>query len=303
MTRYDKSYLSHLESGKRLSKPAVMEDLDRFYNTGGLLVELWKVARREVFKDKYKEVVRLELTACIIHLFSPGIPGLLQTEEVAREMLSGDQETDSEAESAEEQVTARLGRQQLLHRNAAPSIRIIMDEYALCRPVGDAKVREAELQHLIEIAGLPMVTLQVLPFAAGTHHLMAGSLMLMWQEDGSAVAYTEGNQCSELREDPADVTRARLSIGHGLGRCPRLTPSPSSGRPEGVQRIMKRTPDLSTATRRKSSFSDGGVNNCVEAADGFPGLVPVRDSKTPTGPALLVTAPAWAAFVELAAEG
>ncbi|WP_432022808.1 helix-turn-helix domain-containing protein [Streptomyces parvus] len=218
-TRYDKSYLYRLETGKRLSKLAVMEDLDRFYETGGLLVELWKVARREVFKDKYKEVLRLELTARIIHLFSPGIPGLLQTEDVARELLSDAQETESETESIEEQVIARLGRQQALYRNPAPSIRIIMDEYGLRRPVGDAKVWEAQLEHLIEIAELPMVTLQVLPFSAGAHHLMDGSLMLMWQEDGSAVAYTEGNQCSELREDPVDVTRARLSYDRARDRA------------------------------------------------------------------------------------
>ncbi|MEV7253170.1 DUF397 domain-containing protein [Streptomyces cyaneofuscatus] len=70
-------------------------------------------------------------------------------------------------------------------------------------------------------------------------------------------------------------------------------------RTEGVAPAT--TPDLSTATWRKSSYSDGGPNNCIEVADGYPGLVPVRDSKTPTGPALLITAPAWAAFVEFAA--
>ncbi|MFJ6516213.1 helix-turn-helix domain-containing protein [Streptomyces sp. NPDC091406] len=214
-TRYDKSYLSRLEAGKRLSKLAVMEDLDRFYDTGGLLVELWKVARREVFKDKYKEFMRLELTACIMHLFTLGIPGLLQTEDVARVLLSGAQETASEAESVEEQVIARLGRQQLIHRNPAPTIRIIMDESGLRRPVGEPKVWEAQLEHLIEIAELPMVTLQVLPFSAGAHHLMDGALTLLWQEDGSAVAYTEGNRCGELLEDPADVTRARLSYDRG----------------------------------------------------------------------------------------
>ncbi|MFE6935980.1 DUF397 domain-containing protein [Streptomyces sp. NPDC057699] len=60
---------------------------------------------------------------------------------------------------------------------------------------------------------------------------------------------------------------------------------------------MSRIPDLGTATWRKSSYSDGGDNNCLEVADGHPGLVPVRDSKTPTGPTLIVTAPAWTAFV------
>lgn len=59
--------------------------------------------------------------------------------------------------------------------------------------------------------------------------------------------------------------------------------------------------DLSQAAWRKSTHSDGGANNCLEVADGFPGLVPVRDSKNPTGPALLVAAPAWAEFVAFAA--
>lgn len=53
---------------------------------------------------------------------------------------------------------------------------------------------------------------------------------------------------------------------------------------------MNRTPDLSNACWRKSSYSDGGLNNCVEVADNFPGLIPVRDSKAPTGPALVFPA-------------
>ncbi|MEV6163939.1 DUF397 domain-containing protein [Streptomyces sp. NPDC052052] len=63
---------------------------------------------------------------------------------------------------------------------------------------------------------------------------------------------------------------------------------------------MNRVPDLSTAVWRKSSYSDGGGTNCVEVADGYPGLVPVRDSKTPTGPTLLIPAPAWTTFVAFA---
>ncbi|MFE9457635.1 helix-turn-helix domain-containing protein [Streptomyces californicus] len=231
-TRYDKSYLSRLESGKRLSKPAVMEDLDSFYTTGGLLIELWKVARREVFKDKYKEFMRLEFIARIMHKYAIGIPGLLQTEDVARVLLSGDQETEIEAESVEEQVIARLGRQQLLYRNPAPTVRIIMDEYGLRRQVGDAQVWEAQLEHLLEIAELPKVALQVLPFSAGAHHLMNGSLTLLWQEDGTGIAYMEGNQCSELLEDPTDITRARLS--YDRARDLALPPSKSIAFIRGV---------------------------------------------------------------------
>ncbi|WOX10675.1 DUF397 domain-containing protein [Streptomyces sp. N50] len=61
---------------------------------------------------------------------------------------------------------------------------------------------------------------------------------------------------------------------------------------------MKSTPDLSTAAWRKSSYSDGGDNNCVEVADGHPGLVPVRDSKTPAARPLILAAGSWAVFVD-----
>ncbi|CAL9528682.1 DUF397 domain-containing protein [Streptomyces sp. enrichment culture] len=60
---------------------------------------------------------------------------------------------------------------------------------------------------------------------------------------------------------------------------------------------MIRNLDLSTATWRKSSYSDGGANNCVEVADGYPGVVPVRDSKVPAGTALIFGTASWSAFV------
>ncbi|MGK4582699.1 DUF397 domain-containing protein [Kitasatospora sp. HPMI-4] len=53
---------------------------------------------------------------------------------------------------------------------------------------------------------------------------------------------------------------------------------------------------------RKSSFS-GAQSNCVEVADGVPGVVPVRDSKDPHGPALVFPADAWSAFVAGVKEG
>ncbi|MFF5311466.1 DUF397 domain-containing protein [Streptomyces massasporeus] len=81
--------------------------------------------------------------------------------------------------------------------------------------------------------------------------------------------------------------------------------------------------DLSTAVWRKSTYSNGTGGNCVEVAEAFPGaarwrkstysngdggdclevcdahtaVVPVRDSKTPHGPVLTITAPAWTSFV------
>lgn len=47
----------------------------------------------------------------------------------------------------------------------------------------------------------------------------------------------------------------------------------------------------------KSSYS-GNQGDCVEVAHGVAGAMPVRDSKRPTGPALVVPAGAWSAFVD-----
>ncbi|MFG2670206.1 DUF397 domain-containing protein [Streptomyces sp. NPDC048445] len=60
---------------------------------------------------------------------------------------------------------------------------------------------------------------------------------------------------------------------------------------------MNHSPELSTARWRSSSYSNASGGECVEVSDDFPGIVPVRDSKNPTGPALVVQTEAWGAFV------
>ncbi|WP_413103981.1 DUF397 domain-containing protein [Streptomyces sp. Inha503] len=60
---------------------------------------------------------------------------------------------------------------------------------------------------------------------------------------------------------------------------------------------MPTTRDVGAAVWRKSSYSNGDGGDCVEVADNLPGLVPVRDSKNPDGPALIFAAESWAAFI------
>ncbi|MEV4874866.1 DUF397 domain-containing protein [Streptomyces cyaneofuscatus] len=55
--------------------------------------------------------------------------------------------------------------------------------------------------------------------------------------------------------------------------------------------------DLNAATWRKSSYSNQDGGQCLEVADGFTAVVPVRDSKNPQGPALTFAAAGWSSFV------
>lgn len=61
--------------------------------------------------------------------------------------------------------------------------------------------------------------------------------------------------------------------------------------------MSSRRADLTSATWRKSSYSNSDGGNCVEVSDDFPGAVPVRDSKQPEGPAVIFGSSAWSAFV------
>lgn len=68
---------------------------------------------------------------------------------------------------------------------------------------------------------------------------------------------------------------------------------------------MSSTPDLSRAAWVKSSYSNGGGGACVEWAPSaaHTGTVPVRDSKDPHGPTLLLPAAGWTSFIAAVRDG
>ena len=55
--------------------------------------------------------------------------------------------------------------------------------------------------------------------------------------------------------------------------------------------------DLSRAVWHKSTRSNGSGGACVEVAGNLPGVVAVRDSKKPDGPALIISRDEWASFI------
>ncbi|MER7672827.1 DUF397 domain-containing protein [Kitasatospora sp. NPDC096128] len=61
--------------------------------------------------------------------------------------------------------------------------------------------------------------------------------------------------------------------------------------------------DLTGAFWRKSSYSGANGGQCVEVADGFADAMPVRDSKDPSGPALVFSPTAWQSFVTAVRTG
>ena len=96
------------------------------------------------------------------------VPGLLQAEPYMRitHAQAMHRLTDSEVEA---NVTARLERQTIFTKDDAPTVSFVLSESCLRRQVGGPDVMRAQLDHLVEMARLPNVQIQVLPFATKTY--------------------------------------------------------------------------------------------------------------------------------------
>ena len=223
-TTYDRTYLHKLETGVKLGSPEVMAALDKAYGTGEHLGELWELARDDVVKDRYKHFMDLEKQATMRYEYaSSTIPGLLQTEEYAREQLLTARPKDED--ELEEQATNRMSRQRLLYGEDPVQFRAVLDESVLRRPLRETGPWQRQLERLLETAELPNVTLQVLPFSAGLQDLLGASLTLLWMPNGTSYAYEEGTYSGDLYEDPGEVERLRLS--YDLLRDSALSPRDS----------------------------------------------------------------------------
>ncbi|WP_189525559.1 helix-turn-helix domain-containing protein [Streptomyces sindenensis] len=185
--------------------------LDKELVADELLVDLWPYVYREAFPDWSQAFIAHSARAAVIREYaSHVVPGLLQTPEYARALLSVGQ-TLRDAEHLEERLAARLDRQVRLTGPDRPELWIILDEAVLRRPVGGAAVMRGQLEKLLRMAEEPNVTIQVLPFDQGAHGSLGGSLTVLVMPDGTEVAYTEGAHYGQLTEEPDEVERFVLT--------------------------------------------------------------------------------------------
>ncbi|MBH5132014.1 helix-turn-helix domain-containing protein [Streptomyces sp. HB-N217] len=202
---WDASQFGKMENGHTLGGPEIVEALDQYYGTGGMLLTLWELAVADPtqFREQYRRYMILEAEAISLwHYAVSAPPGLLQTAGYAREALAVGWLKGPELE---QQVEARLGRRQLLDGDAPPPFRVILSEAVLRTSLRDVGAWREQLAHLAEMAGRPSITLQVLPFRAGPHGLMNTSLMFLRLPNGRVVAYTENDLRGELVEENGSV--------------------------------------------------------------------------------------------------
>ncbi|RZS34274.1 helix-turn-helix protein [Herbihabitans rhizosphaerae] len=185
------------------------------------LVQLAREARKKGWWHSYNEIftgtfVGLESEASSLHTHQALlVPGLLQTEDYMRSVIRAIRPDVADAE-VERRVKARLTRQQLLTDESPPEYWAVIDEAVLHRVVGGPSVMRTQMERLREVAAMPNVTLQVVPFSAGAHSGMEGPFLILGfpEQADPDVVYVDTTTTGVYLEQPAEIKRYTLMFDH-----------------------------------------------------------------------------------------
>lgn len=175
------SKISRLELGQTRVTVAEVKMLLEFYGADPAHIDVMlSLARdcnqrgrwdghRAAHREWFRMLVDLEAGAEQIRQAQPEIvPGILQVEPYIRTIYAQSRRCRTPAE-IDDRVQARLERQEIFAKAEPPRMAFVLQESCLHRQVGDPEVMRLQLSHLVEVAAMPNVILQVLPFDAKTY--------------------------------------------------------------------------------------------------------------------------------------
>jgi len=218
--RASESKISRLELGRVSFKERDVSDLLSLYGVNDPeqrepLLAMAKEANKPGWWQSYKDVlpqwfqpfIGLEEAASLIRTYEVQfVPGLLQTEEYARAIMTqGNRQASSDV--VDRMVSVRMSRQKILSRDNPPRLWVVVDEAALRRPVGGPKVMRKQLEALLELVEHRTLSLQVMPFSLHGHTVDGGafSILRFPDSDLSDVVYLEHLSGSTLLEKRDEV--------------------------------------------------------------------------------------------------
>jgi len=220
------SKISRIETGHVGVTPRDVRDMLEVYGIEDdereALVQLAREARKKGWWHAYNEVftgsfVGLESDASFLHTHQGLlVPGLLQTVGYTRAVIRAIRPDAAETD-VELRVDGRMKRQKLITEEASPpAYWAVLDEAVLHRTVGGPEVMREQLKRLVEVATLPHVTLQVVPFSAGAHAGMEAPFLILGfpEQADPDVVYVENTTSAVYLEQPEDVHRYTLMFDH-----------------------------------------------------------------------------------------
>lgn len=218
--RASRSKISRIETGRVGVKVRDVEDLLTLYGIVDLrersrILDLarqsstpdWWAKYGDILPAWFETYLGLEAATDIIRGFQlQFVPGLFQTESYARAVTLLGHKTAPE-EEINRRVALRLRRQEILTRPDSPRFWMILDEAVVRRSYGEPGVMREQIGHLIEMARLPQVTLQIVPFAHGGHAGASGSFSILRfaERDLPDIVYIEQLTSAVYLDQRSDV--------------------------------------------------------------------------------------------------
>jgi transcriptional regulator with XRE-family HTH domain len=218
--RASRSKISRMENGRVGFKERDVADLLTLYGVtddqvrGGLLTmarqanaQGWWTKFGDILPDWFDAYLGLEEGAALIRSYEVQfVHGLMQSEGYARAVTQIGRKGVA-ADEIERRVSVRMQRQNLLTKPDPPKMWAVMDEAVLRRPVGGRQVMREQVKHLLELSGLPHVTLQVVPFDRGAHAGSGGAFTILRfaEHDLPDIVYIEQLTSAVYLEKREDV--------------------------------------------------------------------------------------------------
>ncbi|AEN09559.1 MULTISPECIES: helix-turn-helix transcriptional regulator [unclassified Streptomyces] len=222
---YGEDLVYKVEGGRRIPRPEFLDRSDEVTGAGGKLSMLKRELAEVRYPKKVRELAKLEARAVELEAYHHhNINGLLQTEEHMRALFASWLPAYTQDEM-DRMVAARLARRSIFDRTPLPSLSFVQEEVTLRRPVGGTMVLHRQLEHLLEVAQLPNVTIQVLPTNREEHPGTGGLIEVLRFPDGSALGRSEG---AFSGRPVSDLKQLRiLGLRYGMIRAHALTPRES----------------------------------------------------------------------------
>ncbi|MFJ4322071.1 helix-turn-helix domain-containing protein [Streptomyces tricolor] len=222
---YGEDLVYKVESGKRIPRPEYLDKADEVLGAGGLLAAMKEDVEKVQYPKKVRDLAEVEGKAVELGVYvGLSIHGLLQTPEHAEALFEVSQSAYSEAE-LKRLVAARMARKAIFERTPAPALSFVQEEVTLRRQVGGTMVWRQQLEHLLDVAQLRNVTLQVMPTDSGAHPGLSGKIEVLKFGDGTAVGRSDGAFNGRPTSDPKQLRV--LELRYSTIRAQALSPRES----------------------------------------------------------------------------